>query len=119
MAVKLRLTRVGKKKQPQYRIVAADTRSPRDGRFIEILGHYDPRTNPSKLKLDREKIDKWLADGAQPSERVAKLIKIDDETPAVPAEEATTTADETTSAAAEAPATGSDAPAVEATGAEA
>lgn len=82
MAVKLRLTRVGKKKQPQYRIVAADTRSPRDGRFIEILGHYDPRSNPSKLKLNREKIDKWLADGALPSERVAKLIEIDANTPA-------------------------------------
>lgn len=76
MAVKLRLTRVGKKKQPQYRIVAADSRSPRDGRFIEILGHYDPRQEPSKLKVDNEAAVKWLAQGAQPSERVAKLLEV-------------------------------------------
>jgi small subunit ribosomal protein S16 len=56
MAVKLRLTRVGKKKQPQYRIVAADARSPRDGRFIEIVGHYNPRTEPSTLKVDNTKV---------------------------------------------------------------
>ena len=55
MAVKLRLTRIGKKKQPQYRIVAADARSPRDGRFIEILGHYDPRQDPSALTVDNDK----------------------------------------------------------------
>ena len=76
MAVKLRLTRVGKKKQPQYRIVAADSRSPRDGRFIEILGHYDPRQEPSALTVDNEKVVKWLSDGAQPTERVAKLLQI-------------------------------------------
>ncbi len=76
MAVKLRLTRVGKKKQPQYRIVAADSRSPRDGRFIEILGHYDPRQEPSALTVDNEKAVKWLSDGAQPTERVAKLLQI-------------------------------------------
>jgi len=76
MAVKLRLTRVGKKKQPQYRIVAADSRSPRDGRFIEILGHYDPRQDPSALTVDNDKAVKWLEVGAQPSERVAKLLKI-------------------------------------------
>ena len=73
MAVKLRLTRIGKKKQPQYRIVVADSRSPRDGRFIEILGHYDPRQDPSVLTVDNDKAVKWLADGAQPTERVAKL----------------------------------------------
>jgi small subunit ribosomal protein S16 len=76
MAVKLRLTRVGKKKQPQYRIVAADSRSPRDGRFIEILGHYDPRQDPSALTVDNEKAVKWLRQGAQPTERVAKLLQV-------------------------------------------
>lgn len=76
MAVKLRLTRVGKTKQPQYRIVAADSRSPRDGRFIEILGQYNPRTEPSTLKVDNDKAVKWLAQGAQPTERVKKLLEI-------------------------------------------
>ena len=76
MAVKLRLTRIGKKKQPQYRIVAADARSSRDGRFIEILGHYDPRQDPSVLTVDNDKAVKWLTDGAQPTERVAKLLEI-------------------------------------------
>jgi small subunit ribosomal protein S16 len=76
MAVKLRLTRIGKKKQPQYRIVAADSRSPRDGRFIEIVGHYNPRQEPSTLTVDNEKAVKWLSQGAQPTERVAKLLTI-------------------------------------------
>ena len=76
MAVKLRLTRVGKTKQPQYRIVAADARSPRDGRFIEILGHYNPRTEPSTISIDNEKAAKWLSEGAQPTERVRKLLEI-------------------------------------------
>ena len=76
MAVKLRLTRVGKTKQPQDRIVAADARSPRDGRFIEILGQYNPRTEPSTLKVDNDKAVKWLAQGAQPTERVKKLLEI-------------------------------------------
>ena len=67
MAVKLRLTRVGKTKQPQYRIVAADSRSPRDGRFIEIIGTYNPRTEPSTLKVDNDKAVKWLMEGAQPT----------------------------------------------------
>ncbi|MDQ1393993.1 MAG: small subunit ribosomal protein [Acidimicrobiaceae bacterium] len=75
MAVKLRLMRMGKKKQPTYRIVAADSRSPRDGRFIEILGTYQPRADPSVILIDAEKAAKWLADGAQPTERVAKLLK--------------------------------------------
>jgi small subunit ribosomal protein S16 len=75
MAVKLRLMRMGKKKQPTYRIVAADSRSPRDGRFIEILGTYQPRSDPSVVELDAAKVAKWLADGAQPTERVAKLLK--------------------------------------------
>ena len=76
MAVKLRLTRVGKTKQPQYRIVAADERSPRDGRFIQILGTYNPRTEPSTLNVDNAKVVKWLLDGAQPTERVKKLLEI-------------------------------------------
>jgi small subunit ribosomal protein S16 len=75
MAVKLRLMRMGKKKQPTYRIVAADSRSPRDGRFIEILGTYQPRANPSIIQIDTDKAARWLADGAQPTERVAKLLK--------------------------------------------
>ncbi len=76
MAVKLRLTRVGKTKQPQYRIVAADSRSPRDGRFIQIVGTYNPRTDPSSLTVDNAKAVKWLMDGAQPTERVKKLLEI-------------------------------------------
>jgi small subunit ribosomal protein S16 len=75
MAVKLRLMRMGKKKQPTYRVVAADSRSPRDGRFIEILGTYQPRAEPSVVQIDTAKAVKWLADGAQPTERVAKLLQ--------------------------------------------
>ena len=74
MAVKLRLMRMGKKKQPTYRIVAADSRSPRDGRFIEILGTYEPRADPSVVKIDNARAVKWLAGGAQPTDRVAKLL---------------------------------------------
>ncbi|MFM8626790.1 MAG: 30S ribosomal protein S16 [Actinomycetota bacterium] len=76
MAVKLRLTRVGKTKQPQYRVVAADSRRARDGRFIEILGQYNPRTEPSTLKIDNDKAVQWLLKGAQPTERVRKLLEI-------------------------------------------
>ena len=75
MAVKLRLMRVGKTKQPSYRVVAADSRSPRDGRFIEIVGRYNPQTDPSTIDLDADKVKDWLAKGAQPSEPVARLIK--------------------------------------------
>jgi small subunit ribosomal protein S16 len=74
MAVKLRLMRMGKKKQPTYRVVAADGRSPRDGRFIEILGTYEPRADPSVVKIDNARAVKWLSEGAQPTERVAKLL---------------------------------------------
>ena len=76
MAVKLRLTRVGKTKQPQYRLVATDSRSPRDGRFIQIIGTYNPRTDPSTLNIDNAKAVKWLMDGAQPTERVKKLLEV-------------------------------------------
>ncbi len=76
MAVRLRLTRVGKKKQPTYRIVAADARSPRDGKYLEIVGTYDPRREPSAITVDNDKAVEWLRKGAQPSERVEKLLKI-------------------------------------------
>ncbi len=76
MSVKIRLTRVGKTKQPHYRVVAADSRRSRDGRFIEILGQYNPRTEPSTLKIDNAKAVEWLQKGAQPTERVRKLLEI-------------------------------------------
>lgn len=76
VAVKLRLMRMGKKKQPTYRVVAADARSPRDGRFIEIVGTYQPRQDPSVVSIDNEKALAWLRKGAQPTERVEKLLKI-------------------------------------------
>ena len=76
MAVKLRLMRMGKKKQPTYRVVAADSRSPRNGRFIEILGTYEPRAEPSVVKIDTDKAVDWLRKGAQPTETVQKLLKI-------------------------------------------
>lgn len=76
MAVKIRLARAGAKKAPFYRVVAADSRAPRDGRFIEILGRYNPRTEPSLIELDMDKIDSWLAKGAEPSDTVARLIAI-------------------------------------------
>jgi small subunit ribosomal protein S16 len=75
MAVKLRLTRVGSKKNPIYRVVAADSRSPRDGRFIEIVGRYNPQTEPSTIELDEQKVKDWLGKGAQPSNAVQKLLK--------------------------------------------
>ena len=74
--VKLRLMRMGKTKQPTYRVVAADARSPRNGRFIEIVGHYNPRTEPSEITIDHDKAVAWLQKGAQPTEVVEKLLKI-------------------------------------------
>jgi small subunit ribosomal protein S16 len=76
VAVKLRLMRMGKKKQPTYRVVAADARSPRNGRFIEIIGTYQPRLDPSVINIDNEKALKWLRNGAQPTETVGKLLKV-------------------------------------------
>jgi small subunit ribosomal protein S16 len=76
VAVKLRLMRMGKKKQPTYRIVVADSRSPRDGRFIEIVGHYDARREPSVIQVDNDRAVHWLRNGAQPSETVAKLLTL-------------------------------------------
>ncbi len=76
MAVKIRLKRMGKKKAPFYRIIVADSRSPRDGRFIEEIGTYDPNQEPSAFKVDEEKAKKWLANGAQPTDVVGKLFKL-------------------------------------------
>lgn len=76
MAVKIRLKRMGRKKAPFYRIVVADSRMPRDGRFIEEIGTYDPNCDPSAYKVDEEKAKKWLAVGAQPTEVVSKLLKL-------------------------------------------
>jgi len=75
MAVRMRLTRVGSKKNPIYRVVVADQRSPRDGRFIEIVGRYNPQPDPSIIEFDEAKVKEWLGKGAQPSDAVAKLLK--------------------------------------------
>ncbi|MEL7645845.1 MAG: 30S ribosomal protein S16 [Anaerolineaceae bacterium] len=74
--VRIRLRRVGSTHQPHYRVVIADKESPRDGRFLEIVGHYNPKTNPSTIQFNEEKIYHWLSVGAQPSESVQKLFKI-------------------------------------------
>jgi small subunit ribosomal protein S16 len=76
LAVKIRLMRVGKKKQPTYRVVVADARSPRDGRFLEIIGQYAPRQEPSSVTLDNDRALHWLNAGAQPTESAAKLLQI-------------------------------------------
>lgn len=76
MAVKIRLARHGAKKAPFYRIVVADARSPRDGAFIDRVGTYDPRTNPSDIKVDAEKAREWISKGAQPTDQVRKLLKV-------------------------------------------
>ncbi len=75
MATRIRLARVGSKKNPIYRVVVADGRSPRDGRFIEIVGRYNPQTDPSTIDLDQAKIDEWISKGAQPSNTVKRLMK--------------------------------------------
>ncbi|MBQ9992146.1 MAG: 30S ribosomal protein S16 [Firmicutes bacterium] len=75
MATKIRLRRLGAKKAPFYRVVVADSRSPRDGKFIEEIGYYDPTTNPATIKIDEEKALKWLNDGAQPSDTAKALLK--------------------------------------------
>jgi len=78
MAVKIRLKRLGSKKNPFYRVVVADERSPRDGRFIEEIGYYNPLTDPVDIKIDAEKATKWLNNGAQPTETVRSLLKKSD-----------------------------------------
>lgn len=75
MAVKIRLARHGAKKRPYYRIVVADSRSPRDGRFIEEVGRYNPLQDPAMIQVDLEKVDEWIANGAQPTDTVAALLK--------------------------------------------
>jgi small subunit ribosomal protein S16 len=75
MSVRIRLTRVGATKQPTYRLVVADSRSARDGRAIDVLGHYNPRTEPIELNIDADKAKDWLAKGAQPSDTVKRLFK--------------------------------------------
>ena len=75
MAVKMRLTRLGAKKAPFYRVIIADSRSPRDGKFIEEIGYYNPLTNPADIKINAEKATKWLECGAQPTETVRTLLK--------------------------------------------
>jgi small subunit ribosomal protein S16 len=75
MSVKLRLTRVGSKKNPIYRVVAADSRSPRDGKFLEIVGRYNPQTDPSTIVFDEAKVKDWLGKGAQPTDAVSRLLK--------------------------------------------
>ena len=75
MAVKMRLRRMGAKKAPFYRVIVADSRSPRDGRFIEEIGYYNPLTNPAEIKIDAEKAKKWIDSGAQPTETVKSLLK--------------------------------------------
>ena len=75
MAVKMRLTRLGAKKAPFYRVIVADSRSPRDGRFIEEIGYYNPLTEPAEIKIDAEKAKKWIANGAQPTDTVRDLLK--------------------------------------------
>lgn len=75
MAVKIRLRRMGAKKTPFYRIVVADSRYPRDGRFIEKIGYYDPMKSPAEVKIDAEKVQKWISNGAQPTDTVKSLLK--------------------------------------------
>ncbi len=74
MAVKIRLRRMGAKKSPFYRVVVADSRSPRDGKCIEEIGYFNPMVEPAEIKLDMEKVEKWLKNGAQPTERVKSII---------------------------------------------
>ncbi|HET7341479.1 MAG TPA: 30S ribosomal protein S16 [Methylomirabilota bacterium] len=76
MSVTIRLRREGSNKRPRYRVVVTDSRSPRDGRFIEIIGHYNPVTQPPTIKIDRAKADAWISKGAQPSNTVKKLIAV-------------------------------------------
>jgi small subunit ribosomal protein S16 len=75
MSVKIRLTRTGSNKQASYRVVVSDSKSPRDGRFIEIIGHYNPRVNPAEIVIDAEKLKLWVSKGAQPTDSVKMLMK--------------------------------------------
>lgn len=88
MAVRIRLARVGATKRPSYRVVAIDGRRSRDGRALEILGHYDPLTDPITVSIDQARVDAWLAQGAQPSDTVSRLLKITAAAAAAPPEKA-------------------------------
>jgi small subunit ribosomal protein S16 len=101
MAVRVRLTRVGSKKNPIWRVVVADRRSPRDGRFIETIGHYNPQTQPSTIVIDHERLDHWLALGAEPTNTVKKLMRAKDN-PQAEAEPEPAVIEEATEAEAEA-----------------
>ncbi len=122
MSVRVRLTRVGSKKNPIWRVVVADQRSPRDGRFIETIGHYNPQTDPSTIRIDEERLQHWLARGAQPTGTVKQLVKAHAKgvpggtstapvVPEVPAPVAATTQAEAAPAEEEAPAEAEAAPA--------
>jgi small subunit ribosomal protein S16 len=117
VAVKVRLTRVGSKKNPIWRVVVADGRSPRDGRNIETIGHYNPQTQPSRIEIDRERLQHWLDRGAQPSNTVKKLMRAENTGLDMPDRPAPPAAP-TRTAAAEAPAAEAEAPAAEAPAAE-
>jgi small subunit ribosomal protein S16 len=104
LAVKVRLTRVGSKKNPIWRVVVADGRSPRDGRSIETIGHYNPQTQPSRIEIDRERLQHWLDRGAQPSNTVKKLIRAENTGYGMPASAAPAPAPAKPAAEPEAPA---------------
>ncbi len=124
MAVKLRLVRMGKKKQPTYRLVAADSRSPRDGRFLEVLGTYEPRgasrANPERvLKVNNDRAVEWLRTGAQPTERVEKLLRLSGAWASFTGEAPPAGTETPAAGAASAPAPASEAPGSEASGSSA
>ena len=79
--LRIRLTRTGARNQPSYRVVVADSRKPRDGKFVEILGHYNPRQDPPLVVIDREKAQKWIEVGAQPSDAVKRMLEISEQVP--------------------------------------
>jgi small subunit ribosomal protein S16 len=114
--VKIRLRRVGATKRPMYRIVAADSHAPRDGRFLENLGYYHPLTEPATIVVKRDRVDHWISHGAQPTEVVDRILKQAAEAPAIDAEPAQPTARRTRAAAA--PSASAEAPVAEASVAE-
>ena len=124
MSVRVRLTRVGSKKNPIWRVVVADQRSPRDGRFIETIGHYNPQTEPSTIVIDRERLDHWVARGAQPSGTVKQLVKAQSKAPPAavaeaPAEDSSAATEDSVSEAAAAQEPSAEAPAADAPSEEA
>ena len=85
--LRIRLRRTGAKKQPRYRVVVADSRAPRDGAYVEVIGHYNPQSEPSVVQIDLDKAKNWIAKGASPSDRVVRLLKLAEQPPPLPAEE--------------------------------